>query len=139
MDNKKGFTLIELLIVVVIIGILAAIAIPRFGETRERAFVSAMQSDMNQARQAMEMCYQDGAGTAAYSYEGCEAEVADFPGDQGSFTEGVNLTITTTGSDDYSLSATHDGSTGDNAWSCSYDHTSGDNPGQILCVQGGGT
>jgi type IV pilus assembly protein PilA len=44
--NKKGFTLIELLIVVVIIGILAAIAIPRFGQTRERAFVSAMQSDL---------------------------------------------------------------------------------------------
>ena len=136
MDNKKGFTLIELLIVVVIIGILAAIAIPRFGETRERAFVSAMQSDMNQARQSMEMCYQDGAGTAAYSYAGCESEVV--PEGQASFTEGVNLTVTTTGSDDYTLEATHDGSTGANAWSCLYEHASGNNPGQILCVQAGG-
>jgi type IV pilus assembly protein PilA len=56
--NKKGFTLIELLIVVVIIGILAAIAIPRFGQTRERAFVSAMQSDLRQVMNGQELFYQ---------------------------------------------------------------------------------
>ncbi len=56
--NKKGFTLIELLIVVVIIGILAAIAIPRFGQTRERAFVSAMQSDLRGVLNAQELYYQ---------------------------------------------------------------------------------
>jgi prepilin-type N-terminal cleavage/methylation domain-containing protein len=44
--GRGAFTLIELLIVVVIIGILAAIAIPKFANTKEKAVVSAMRSDL---------------------------------------------------------------------------------------------
>ncbi|HUG41479.1 MAG TPA: prepilin-type N-terminal cleavage/methylation domain-containing protein [Longimicrobiales bacterium] len=57
--NREGFTLIELLIVVVIIGILAAIALPKFGQTRERAYFSAMRSDLRNLQTAQEMYYTD--------------------------------------------------------------------------------
>ena len=57
--NRKGFTLIELLIVVVIIGILAAIAIPKFASTKEKAYVTAMKSDLRNLLTAEEAYFSD--------------------------------------------------------------------------------
>ena len=56
---RKGFTLIELLIVVVIIGILAAIAIPKFANTKSKAYVTAMKSDLRNLVNAEEAFFSD--------------------------------------------------------------------------------
>src|SRR3954462_12979669 len=57
--NRKGFTLIELLIVVVIIGILAAIAIPKFSSTKEKAYVASEKADLKNLVNVQEAFYAD--------------------------------------------------------------------------------
>ncbi len=54
MRNKRGFTLVELLTVILIIGLLAVIALPRFVNTREKAYYSAMRSDLRNLATAEE-------------------------------------------------------------------------------------
>lgn len=118
--NKKGFTLIELLIVVVIIGILAAIAIPRFGETRDRAFVSAMQADLNQVRTAQEMFYQDNT----FVYAGAIADLT--AANLYSPSAGVTIVINAADGTTWDATATHASS----AVACDYDAA----VGTIVCA-----
>jgi len=57
--SNKGFTLIELLIVVAIIGILAAIAIPQFSSYRVKSYNTAAASDLKNVKTALEAYYAD--------------------------------------------------------------------------------
>ena len=57
--KSRGFTLIELLIVVVIIGILAAFAIPKFANTKQKAYVAQMKSDLKNLATAEEAFFYD--------------------------------------------------------------------------------
>ena len=59
MTNRKGFTLIELLIVVVIVGILAAMAIPKFRSTKDKANFAALKSDLKNLSTAEESFFYE--------------------------------------------------------------------------------
>jgi prepilin-type N-terminal cleavage/methylation domain-containing protein len=58
-SDRRGFTLIELLIVVVIIGLLAAIAVPKYNNSRNRAFSSTMKSDLRHLITKQEVFHGD--------------------------------------------------------------------------------
>jgi type IV pilus assembly protein PilA len=99
MRSRKGFTLIELLIVVVIIGILAAIAIPKFANTKDKAYLAAMKSDLRNMA-TYEETYAADSGGRYFSGNGSGA----------GFTPSQNVTVTataTTSPNAWSASATH--------------------------------
>ncbi|MFA6433687.1 MAG: prepilin-type N-terminal cleavage/methylation domain-containing protein [Elusimicrobiales bacterium] len=60
--NKKGFTLIELMIVVAIIGILAAIAIPKFADLINKSKEGATKGALSSVRSAIQVYYGDNEG-----------------------------------------------------------------------------
>ena len=97
--NSKGFTLIELLIVVVIIGILAAIAIPKFANTKEKAIIASMKSDLRNLVTAQEAYYSDNSAQYATS---TAALGTNYRG-----SAGVTVTINSSTNTGWQASTTH--------------------------------
>ena len=60
--KRKGFTLIEVMIVMVILSILCAITIPRFANTKQRTYVTAMRADLRNLATYQEMYAADSLG-----------------------------------------------------------------------------
>jgi general secretion pathway protein G len=70
LSSRSGFTLVELLIVVVILGVLAAIAIPQFSSSSDDAKISALDMDLSHLRTAIELYYHQHNGV----YPGAKKE-----------------------------------------------------------------
>ena len=100
LKKREGFTLIELLIVIVIIGILAAIAIPKFGKTREKAYFKAMMSDLRNLQSQQEVYYSNPANN--YTYASSTTDLADF-----ATSAGVSATLSNTGQTGWAATAGH--------------------------------
>lgn len=96
--TQRGFTLIELLIVVVVIGILAAIAIPKFSATREKAFIAAIKADLRNLASLQELYYNEN-----YTFT-MDLDAVGFTG-----SEGVLITPVVGNNAGWSATGTHSG------------------------------
>ena len=90
---SKGFTLIELLLVVVIIGIVAALVLPKFADVKDRAYQAAMQNDLRNLAVAQEIHFEkhgqySGPNPAA-AFSAAELETSGIEG----FSTSNNVTI----------------------------------------------
>jgi len=97
MTNRKGFTLIELLIVVVIIGILAAIAIPKFAATKDKAKLASVKTDIRNFMTAREGYLSDFALYGSYAQLGSQQGFRLSSGNAGvgaGTAGGYNITVT---------------------------------------------
>lgn len=110
MKKDEGFTLIELMIVIAIIGILAAIAIPQFSAYRKRSYNAAAEADLRNAATAQEAYFVD--------YSTYSNGVTGLLGSTYGLFTSDNVTVWTAGNTNgYTLTSHH--SSGDKTYSLS--------------------
>lgn len=101
-QDEKGFTLIELLIVISIIGILAAIAVPQFGAYKNRAYQADAKANLHDIYLACKAYWADNAST-----DSCTIALAAEPNYGWVATKNVTITITTGTESAFAATATH--------------------------------
>lgn len=126
---QTGFTLVELLIVVVVISVLAAIAIPRFFTTRDRSLMTTVASDLKNLASQQEIYYN--------SYYSFASGLSDM---EAVASDGVTITINEADNRGWAATATHVGLPGEQ---CGIYHgdaaqSNGDpaqEPGLVTCTR----
>ncbi len=97
--NSKGFTIIELLIVIVVIGILAALVLTAYGNIQQRARNAERQNDINEIHKQAELYYSDsekggGSYPASMAQLGLSGEVIEDPRNVAIGATGAEYTFT---------------------------------------------
>ena len=120
MSRRTGFTLVELLVVIVVIGMLASIAIPKFANSKQKTALAAMKSDLRNLVTAEQAYFSDwGTYTATLSTSLYRA------------TTGVTLGAITVTTGGFSASATFPGAT---TFTCAIELGAGALDGEVTCA-----
>ena len=97
-ESRKGFSLVELLIVMVVIGILATIVIPKFTGSREKAFVNTLKADLRNLSSLQEIYHGN-----SVTYTASQADLAFTP------SSGVTVAVVSADGLGWGATATHTG------------------------------
>ena len=100
--KRSGFTLIELLIVVVVIGVLATIAIPKFSAMRQKSYIASVTSDLKNLASQQEIYL-----SIEYTYTTVLANL-DF-----TMTDAVSITVNEATGQGWAATGTHSGLAGE--------------------------